>query len=151
VKTNEEQHFESSDVSYPDFFDWRAQARSFEHLLSYHDTSDTLTGMNRPLRLDGEVVSWEMVPALGISPELGRGFSPEDEKRGSRVILISHAFWKTQFAGDRSLLGRSISLGGNPYTIIGVMPAAFRFPVTSQTTVSGRRLRLTTMLLTLVP
>jgi putative ABC transport system permease protein len=130
VKASEEQHFESSDVSYPDFFDWRAQARSFEHLLSYHDTSDTLTGMNRPLRLDGEVVSWEMVPTLGISPELGRGFSPEDEKRGSRVILISHAFWKTQFAGDRSLLGRSISLGGNPYTIIGVMPAAFRFPVT---------------------
>jgi predicted permease len=130
VKASEGQHFESSDVSYPDFFDWRAQARSFEHLLSYHDTSDTLTGMNRPLRLDGEVVSWEMVPTLGISPELGRGFSPEDEKRGSRVILISHAFWKTQFAGDRSLLGRSISLGGNPHTIIGVMPAAFRFPVT---------------------
>jgi predicted permease len=130
VKASEEQHFESSDVSYPDFFDWRAQARSFEHLLSYHDTSDTLTGMNRPLRLDGEVVSWEMVPTLGISPELGRGFSSEDEKRGSRVILISHAFWKTQFGGDRSVLGRSISLGGNPYTIIGVMPAAFRFPVT---------------------
>ena len=130
VKASEEQHFESSDVSYPDFFDWRAQARSFEHLLSYHDTSDTLTGVNRPLRLDGEVVSWEMVPTLGISPELGRGFSAEDEKRGSRVILISHTFWKTQFAGDRSVLGRSISLGGNLYTIIGVMPAAFRFPVT---------------------
>jgi putative ABC transport system permease protein len=130
VKGSEEQHFESGDVSYPDFFDWRAQARSFEHLLSYHDRSETLTGINRPLRLDGEVVSWEMVPTLGISPELGRGFSAEDEKRGSRVILISHAFWKTQFSEDRSVPGRSISLGGNPYTIIGVMPAGFRFPVT---------------------
>ena len=130
VKGSEEQHFESSDVSYPDFFDWRARARSFEHLLSYHDIAETLTGVNRPLRLDGEVVSWEMVPTLGISPALGRGFSAEDEKRGSRVILISHAFWKTQFSEDRSVLGRSISLGGNPYTIIGVMPAGFRFPVT---------------------
>jgi predicted permease len=130
VKASEEQHFESSDVSYPDFFDWRTQARSFEHLLSYHDTSDTLTGVGRPVRLDGEVVSWEMVPTLGISPELGRGFSPEDERRGSRVILISHAFWKTQFAEDQSVIGRSISLGGNLYTIIGVMPSAFHFPVT---------------------
>lgn len=130
VKASEEQHFESSDVSYPDFFDWRIQARSFEHLVSYHDTSNILTGVNRPLHLDGEVVSWEMVPTLGISPELGRGFSSEDEKRGSRVILISHAFWKTQFAGDPFVLGRSISLSGNPYIIIGVMPATFRFPVT---------------------
>ena len=130
VKASEEHHFESSDVSYPDFFDWRTQARSFEHLLSYHDTSDTLTGVSHPVRLDGEVVSWEMVPTLGISPELGRGFSPDDERRGSRVILISHAFWKTQFAEDRSVIGRSVSLGGNLYTIIGVMPSAFRFPVT---------------------
>ena len=130
VKGSEEQHFESSDVSYPDFFDWRVQTRSFEHLFSYHDTSETLTGVARPQRLDGEVVSWEMAPTLGVSPKLGRGFSPEDERRGSRVILISDSFWRTQFAGDRSVLGRSISLGGNPYTIIGVMPAAFRFPVT---------------------
>jgi putative ABC transport system permease protein len=130
VKGSEEQHFESSDVSYPDFFDWRVQARSFEHLFSYHDMSETLTGRDRPLRLDGEVVSWEMIPTLGVSPELGRGFSPEDERRGSRVILISNSFWKTQFGGDRSVPGRSISLGGNLYTIIGVMPAAFRFPVT---------------------
>ena len=92
VKGSEEQHFESSDVSYPDFFDWRVQARSFEHLFSYHDTSETLTGVARPQRLDGVVVSWEMVPTLGVSPKLGRGFSPEDERRGSRVILISDSF-----------------------------------------------------------
>ena len=129
VKASEEQQFESDDVSYPDFFDWRSQARSFEHMLAFHDVSETLTGGERPLRLDGQVVSWEMVSTLGVSPELGRGFSPEDEKRGSRVLLISHAFWKTQFAGDRSVPGRSIRLGGVLYTVIGVMPAAFRFPI----------------------
>lgn len=129
VKASEEHHFESSDVSYPDFFDWRMQTHSFEHLFSFHDTSETLTGVDHPQRLEGAVVSWEMLPTLGISPELGRGFSPEDEKQGARVILISHAFWKAQLAGDQAVLGRSIRLGGNPYAIVGVMPAIFRFPV----------------------
>lgn len=130
VKTSQEQHYESSNVSYPDFFDWRTQTRSFEHLLAYHDTTNTLTGVDRPLRLDGEVISWEIVPTLGISPELGRGFSPEDERRGSRVILISHDLWKSQFASDPLVLGRTIRLSGNSYTIIGVMPPTFRFPIT---------------------
>jgi putative ABC transport system permease protein len=130
VQTSQEQHYESSNVSYPDFFDWRTQNHSFKHLLAYHDTTNTLTGVDHPLRLDGEIVSWEMVPTLGISPELGRGFSPEDEKPGSKVILISHDLWKSQFAGDPSVLGRTIHFGGSAYTIIGVMPSAFRFPVT---------------------
>jgi putative ABC transport system permease protein len=131
VKTSQEQHYESSNVSYPDFFDWRAQNHSFEHLLSFHDTSYTLTGVERPLRLDGEVVSWEMVPTLGIQPELGRGFTPEDEKRGSQVILISHALWKSLFAGDPQVTGKTLRLSGHSFTIIGVMPATFRFPVTA--------------------
>ncbi|MHB1856612.1 MAG: ABC transporter permease [Acidobacteriaceae bacterium] len=120
VKTSQGQHYESMNVSYPDFFDWRTQNHSFKHLLAYHDTTYTLTGVDRPLHLDGEVVSWEMAPTLGISPELGRGFSHEDERSGSHVILISHAMWKSQFAGKRSVLGRTIHLSGNPYTIIGV-------------------------------
>ena len=131
VKTSQEQHYESSNVSYPDFFDWRTQNHSFEHLLSFHDTSYTLTGMERPLRLDGEVVSWEMVPTLGIQPELGRGFTPEDEKRGSQVILINHALWKSLFAGDPQVTGKTLRLSGHSFTIIGVMPATFRFPVTA--------------------
>ena len=133
VKTSQEQHYESSNVSYPDFLDWRTQNLSFEHLLSYHDTSYTLTGVDRPSRLDGEVVSWEMVPTLGIAPELGRGFLPEDEKPGSHVILISHSLWKSQFAGTESVLGRALDLGGKPFTIIGVMPPTFRFPITEPT------------------
>jgi hypothetical protein len=91
IKASQEHHFESSNVSYPDFIDWRAQNRSFEHLLAYHDASYTLTGVDRPLSLDGEVVSSDIVPTLGIAPALGRGFSLEDERRGSRVILISHS------------------------------------------------------------
>jgi putative ABC transport system permease protein len=129
VKSSQEKHFESSDVSYPDIFDWRAQNHSFDHLVSYHDASFTLTGVPHAQRLDGEIVSWDLLPALGISPELGRGFTPDEERRGSRVLVISHELWMSDFAGDKSVLGRTISLSGNLYTIVGVMPRSFRFPV----------------------
>ena len=129
VKASQDQHFESSNVSYPDFFDWRAQNHSFERLAAYHDASFTLTGVARALRLNGEIVSSDLLPTLGIAPELGRGFTPDEEKRGSRVLLISHSLWMTQFAGDQSVLGRTMSLSGDLYTIVGVMPPSFRFPV----------------------
>src|ERR1700760_1493141 len=59
-------------VSYPDFFDWREQNHSFEHLVSYTDNAYTLTGIARPVHLDAEIVSWDLLPMLGIQPELGR-------------------------------------------------------------------------------
>ena len=116
-------------ISYPDFFDWRAQNRTLEHLVSYHDTEYTLTGNAEPLHVDAEVTSWDLLPALGIRPELGRGFTRDEEKRGSNVILISHSLWQSQFGSDRSVFGRSVNLSGQRFTIIGVMPASFRFPV----------------------
>lgn len=121
--------FESGDVSYPDFFDWRAQNHSFDHLVSYHDTSLTLTGVHRAVHLNGEVVSWDLLPLLGIDPELGRGFRSQDETLGSRVVLLSHALWVSQFGSDRSIIGRTIHLSGEAYALVGVMPATFRFPI----------------------
>ena len=129
VKSSDYDHYEFGDVSYPDFFDWRSQNHSFERLVAYHNESFTLTGVARALRLDGEVVSWDLLPALGVAPELGRGFTAEEEKSGSRVLLISHALWQSEFAADPSIVGRTVSLSGNVYTVIGVMPQSFRFPV----------------------
>jgi predicted permease len=125
------QSFKPSTISYPDFFDWRSQNRTLEHLVSYHDASLALTGLERPVHLDGEIVSWDLAQALGINPELGRGFMPDEEKQGTRVLLISHALWVAQFGADKSILGRAVNLSGNLYTVIGVMPPSFRFPVTS--------------------
>src|SRR5262244_2600065 len=70
-------------LSYPDFFDWRSQNHTLDHLVSYHDTAVTLTGLERPVRVQGEVVSWDFLPALGINPGLGRGFVSDEEKAGS--------------------------------------------------------------------
>ncbi|MGB6686699.1 MAG: ABC transporter permease, partial [Terracidiphilus sp.] len=121
----------TSNLSYPDFFDWRARSRSFEHLVSYHGNSYTLTGVERAVHVDAEIVSWDLLPLLGVNPELGRGFAPDDEKKGTRVALISHSLWVTQFGGDRTVVGRSIDLSGDHFTVIGVMPGSFRFPVNS--------------------
>ena len=120
---------ENANVSYPDFFDWRAQSRSFDHLVSYHDMSLTLTGVQSAVHLDGEVVSWDLLPLLGVAQELGHGFRPEDEDFGTRVVLISHALWVSQFGSDPSIAGRTIHMSGDSYTIAGVMPPGFRFPI----------------------
>lgn len=116
-------------ISYPDFFDWRSQNHTLEHLVSYHDTSLTLTGLEKPIHLSGDVVSWDFLPALGVRPELGRGFTADEERAGTRVVLISHALWASQFATDKDIIGRAVRLSGDLYTIIGVMPPSFRFPV----------------------
>jgi putative ABC transport system permease protein len=116
-------------VSYPDFFDWREQNHSFEHLVSYNDTSYTLTGTSRAVHLDVEVVSWDLLPMLRIQPELGRGFVLSEEKVGTRVVLISHSLWVTQFGSDRAIVGRAIHLNGESFTVVGIMPPSFRFPV----------------------
>jgi len=121
--------FEGDSVCYPDFFDWLTQNQSFDHLVSYHGASLTLTGVERAVHLNGEVVSWELLPLLGVNPEMGRGFRPEEEKSGTRVVLLRHALWASQLGSDRSIVGRTIHLSGEVYTIAGVMPATFRFPV----------------------
>jgi hypothetical protein len=117
-------------LCYPDFFDWRAQDHTLEHLVSYHDSLFTLTGLERPVQVDAEVVSWDLLPALGIRPEMGRGFTAEEEKIGTRVILISHALWASQFGSDPAIVGRGVRLSGDLYTVVSVMPPSFRFPVT---------------------
>jgi predicted permease len=120
---------QSGSISYPDFFDWRSQNHSLEHLVSYHDSIFVLTGLERPVQLDGMITSWDLLPALGIQPELGRGFTPDEEKRGTHVVLISHSLWTSQFGADKGIVGRSVRLSGALYTIIGVTPPSFRFPV----------------------
>ena len=77
---------------------------------------------------------------LGVRPQLGRGFSPEDEKLGAtRVVVISHAFWKRYFGGDPNIIGRQVTLADKPYTVTGVMPPGWKFPVQKKRSIGSHR------------
>lgn len=121
-----------TNVSYPIFFDFRRDAATVDHLVSYRDDQVTLTGRGRPVKLAGQIVSWDLFPALGVTPALGRGFRPEEEQRGRRVAVLSHQIWVSRFGADRAVVGAAISLDGEPYTVVGVAPAGFNFPVRSR-------------------
>jgi predicted permease len=116
-------------LSYPDFFDLRSRNHTFEHLLTSRDTNLVLTGTGEPQQLDGEMVTWDLFPTLGIRPQLGRGFLKSEEAPGTRVVVLSHTFWQRQFGSDNGILGRTITLNRKPYTIVGVAPSGFAFPV----------------------
>lgn len=119
-------------ISYPDFLDWRTMAKSFSGIASYHGDSFTLTGLDQPLHVNGSTVSGDFFNVVGQQPFLGRGFTRQEEKPGTRVVVLSHQLWETAFHGDRGIVGRAISLDKQSYTVIGVMPAGFAFPLDDQ-------------------
>ncbi len=118
-------------LSYPNFFDFRAQNLVFEHLVCYRDAAFTLTDSLPAIQVPGEIVSWDLFPLLGVRPELGRGFLPEEERPGSHVAVISDSLWKRRFGGDPGILERHVRINGRPFAVVGIAPAAFRFPLDS--------------------
>ncbi|HEY6969543.1 MAG TPA: ABC transporter permease, partial [Candidatus Angelobacter sp.] len=116
-------------VSYPDFFDWRNQNHSFSGITCYHDRSITMTGHGEARHLDITVVSSEFFRVLGVAPTLGRDFLADDEKPGAHVVILSHQFWASEFGADNNVIGSSITLDGRSYSIAGVMPKDFEFPI----------------------
>ncbi|HLK52651.1 MAG TPA: ABC transporter permease [Candidatus Angelobacter sp.] len=116
-------------TSYADFLDWRSTANSFTAMASYHQDSFTLSGLDQPLHVSGETVSGDFFSILGTQPLLGRGFIRDEEKPGTRVVVLSHDLWQSAFHGDRSIIGRAITLDKQSYTVVGVMPAGFSFPL----------------------
>ncbi|MGH9567649.1 MAG: ABC transporter permease, partial [Candidatus Angelobacter sp.] len=109
--------------------DWRSTAKSFTAMASYHGDSFTLTGLDQPLHVNGATVSSDFFSVLGTRPLLGRGFTRDEEKPGTRVIVLSHQLWESAFHGDRSIVGRAITMDKQNYTVVGVMPASFTFPL----------------------
>ena len=120
-------------LSYPNFLDFRAQNRVFEHLVSYRDSRFTLSDAMPAIQVGAEIVSWDLFPLLGIQPELGRGFLPEEEKPGARVVILSHALWQSRFGADPAIAGKQSHINGRLYTVVGVAPPGFHFPVEDPT------------------
>jgi putative ABC transport system permease protein len=120
--------------SYPDFADLRAQSQSFENLASYHNADFVLTGSGEPIRLQGAVVNAEMFSLLGQSPLLGRSFVPDEDRpdANGRVVVLSQELFQKRFNADASLINQPVTLDGTRYTVIGVMPRTFQFPVQNE-------------------
>lgn len=117
-------------VSPADFLDWRAQSTSFEYMAAFCHRSVNLTGVDDPERLQGMLVSAAFFNVLGMPLLDGRTFGAENEQPGNdRVAVLSYGFWQRRFAGDRSALGSTIILNDHPYTISGVMPPDFDYPL----------------------
>jgi putative ABC transport system permease protein len=125
-----------SQFSFRNFADLREQAKSFERLAAYYNNSVTLTGQGEAVRLRGVVATADLFPLLGASPALGRTFFPDEDHAGGGAqgypAILGWECWQRHFGGDPQVIGRSINLNENAYTVVGVMPAKFSFPVQAQ-------------------
>ena len=125
--------YDDSSVAYPNFLDWRAQTRDvFSGMAAFRRDSFNLTGAGDPDRLAARMVGADFFDVLGAHPALGRTFTESDDAAGApRTVVLSNALWQKRFASDPRVIGQTISLGGDSYTVIGVMPPSFRFLVSS--------------------
>ena len=120
-------------VSPPDLLDFQQQNQSFENIAGYAGDSLILTGSGEPLRIQSVNVSHNLFSVLGIGPLLGRSFSADDERQGqNQVAVIGYGLWQRRFGGDRGLIGRQITLDNRSYSVIGVMPREFEFPIQTE-------------------
>ena len=110
------------------FYDWKAQNRSFEDMAADTNNSFALTGGSVPEEVEAKSVTWNLFSVLGVKPVLGRDFLPDDDRPGAaHVVMLSHSLWRDTFGGDVQIVGKNLELDGAKYTVIGVMPAGFAF------------------------
>lgn len=117
-------------VAAPDFFDWRARNTTLEGVAAFHYGTFILTGGGEPESLTGVFAAHGFTEVLGVAPLSGRSFTAEEDapRQRARVALLSYGLWQRRFAATPDILGQTIHLNSEPYTIIGVMPESFRYP-----------------------
>jgi predicted permease len=127
---------ELGSLSYPDFFDYRDQNHTLSNLAVHRDRMFALADEQEAKSIRGQTVSAEFFDVLGIKPILGRNFTRQDEEAGGgpggMKVVVSHAFWQRHFNGAKDALGRTLMLDRQSYTVIGVMPAGFQFPIQTE-------------------
>ena len=119
-------------LSYLDFADIRARNHSFDSVAAYDTNDFTLTGIGEALHVQVADVSTNLFQLLGMQPSLGRSFLPGEDEPGHHVVILSDAFWRRHFNADRGVIGRSVTLNGRVFTVVGVMPGGFQFPVRAE-------------------
>ena len=120
-------------TSYPGFLEWRERAQSFSAMGAYREASFAVSGGGEPERAGGALVSAELFPMLGAHPVIGRLFAHEDETATAPpVALISDVLWRNRFGSRGDVIGETLKIDGRAHTIVGVMPAGFRWPEFAQ-------------------
>jgi predicted permease len=114
-------------ISYPTFEAWSDRAQSLAALAAYDPTNVTVTGFGPAERVSATDVDPDFLRVLGVTPQLGRAFGPDDV--GQALVIVSHSFWNGKLGGDRGAIGRTILLGGRAHAVVGVLPDGFRFPL----------------------
>ncbi len=117
-------------ISEPEVQDYRVATNVFEHVAPFDDGAAVLTGEGEPERVRVGLLSADVLPALGVSPTLGRNFQAEEDRpNGPRVVLLSQSVWQRRFASAADVVGRTLTVNGVGRTIVGVLPAGFCMPL----------------------
>ncbi len=124
-------------TSYPEYLDWRRENHSFSALAGFSagflPGSSNLEGPAGPVALSTVATTDNFFDVFGVHPLIGRTFAPGEDQPGKNdVVVLSYEVWQQNFGGKRNAIGQTVKLNGSPYTVIGVMPAGFRFPVNSR-------------------
>jgi putative ABC transport system permease protein len=126
-------------VSAGNYLDWTKQSTSFEGMAAVRFLNFNLTGGDLPERVPGGIVSQSFFPVLGVKPVLGRTFLPEDAQpdRG-RVAVLSNGLWKRRYGGEPNVVGRTLNLNNETFSVVGVMPPEFNYPQDAELWVLSR-------------
>ena len=124
------QNLDAIPVSPPEFLEYKAQLKSFDKLAAFDTATFNLSEGDLPERVFGAKVSADLFPLLGVEPIRGRTFRPEENAQGrDDVLVISERLWRRKFDRDPRILGSKLIADGKPFTIVGIMPASFEFPL----------------------
>jgi putative ABC transport system permease protein len=115
--------------SYPDYIDLRHQSKMVQHLAAYSRTGAILSGKEESRLLQGVAATSDIFDVLGISPFLGRRYTRKEDNVDARVVVLTYEGWRRLFNGDPKIIGREVMLSNRSFTVIGIMPPGWRFPV----------------------
>jgi putative ABC transport system permease protein len=122
-------NLEKQTESVPNYVDLRDQSQTLSALAAFTRSGGVLNGTEEARQLHGVAVTSDIFPVLGVAPARGRVYTREDDKVDARVVVLTDYAWKTYFNRDPNIVGKQVSLSWRSYTVLGVMPPGFQFPV----------------------
>ena len=136
------QDMPKSNMSPPEFFDFKGKNRVFDEIAAYSDWKVNLTGVADPERLRATYATASLWRILGVSATLGRTFTNEEDQKGhDTVVVLSHDLWQQRFGSDPKILGKILTLGGQPFEVVGVMPEWVPLPLQGGAALAAVRIR----------